>query len=259
MAIVPMTHLCTLFDVNAFLLPAAAVDTTRWLGEAATAATTLLAAARSAVDAGDMGDANDAARCAVEVAGPAATEAARTACLVLDRDPALAPSWIRAAAAFLHLAATTLEAAAAAKAAVAVTNANTHTRHYLALEACLTMARRRADDADGAYIAARDAGDSRRDAPVMHRHAARAMLRARTGATAAQSMAASVFPTTPVSAAVVTAQELRVLGGAFRLFAEAATSAMLAQALLPPGAVGAEGEVHDTTSDTDTEPWDSEA
>ena len=72
-------------------------------------------------------------------------------------------------------------------------------------------------------------------------------------------MAASVFATTPVSAAVMTAQELRVLGSAFRLFAEAATSAMLAQALLPPGAVGAEGEVLDTTSDADTEPRDSEA
>ena len=261
MAFVPMTHLCALFDVNAFIMPRPVANSARRLGDAATAATTWLTDALSAADAGDMGSANDAARRAVEVAGPAATEAARVACILLECDPVLAPSLLRAAAALLHLAATTLVAAAAAKAAAAVTNAEVPTHHILALDACLPMARRRAADAEGAYVAARDARDDGRHTAVLHHQAGRAMLHARAGAAAAQSMAASVFPTAPVLAAVLSAHELRVLGAAFRLFAEAANSATLAQALLPPGDAGEE-EVDDSTSDTDlstTEPWDPEA
>lgn len=264
MAFMPMAHLCGFFEENALILPVLAVPTARHLGVAAAATTAYLAAARAAADAGDSGGANYAARRTVELAGPAATEASRVACLVFDEVPVLAPGWLRAAAAYLHLAATTLDAAAEATATVSMTNGADGTRRRLALEACLAMARRRAADAEGAFMAARDAREALLTTVVVEHQVARALLHARASAGAASSMATSIFPTATVHAAVVTVAELRVLGGAFRLFADAANAATLAQAFVVPDAVsgmsggGAEdvnGGLSSVDSDA-TEPWD---
>ena len=266
MPLLPMVHLCSLFEENALFLPQAAIPTVRHLGFAATAAAEYNRHALSSVDAGDTGGANYASRRAVELAGPAASEAARVACLVFDEVPVLPLGWLRAAAAYLHLAATTLDAAADATAAVRMTNGDDAPRRRRALEACVAMAQRRAGDAQAAHEAARNGMEAHLSYAVVSHQAARAMVHARGGAGAARSMTEAIFPTATVHAAVVTAAELRALGRSFRFFAEAANSATLAQAVLVQVARGdmASGDrgleaadMADVNSDS-TEPWDLE-